>query len=563
MRHKRPERETDERSAKTRGKGQQLERSPSRTRSRPVASLHRTVGNQELQRLHQEGHLQAKLTVSQPNDEYEREAERVAEQVTRPSGARPATDDREGGEVSRTASSRGSTVDGEAGERIESLEGGGKPLSSSTRSFFEPRFGRDFGEVCVHADAEADRAARSIDAEAFTYGTDMVFRRGAYDPGSKDGKRLLAHELTHVVQQGGGERVGLGTDDVQRSATSEGLQESVTEGGAPSVQRQAASMTDTGGTGTTGDEREGIASEPHRTFEFRGTTYHVPESNWDPFVAEQLDSLRTNVVPKLRSRAVGARALFDQFKEQNEKQWFVSGVVETVAWADMPPESLIVSAENAAEDVEEAASGTGQRGLMNTVNVIKRAEPIVNEAASTMEQYQKEMISAGQFSLSTLEVTKFASFAACTVVASATLTPAGATALQQGAVLATTSASSAFVKKYSEETGEVAAGVDDFDMDEVLSSASTAGVAGLLGGSAGAKLVSGFAAPVASRLSSKLGREVSEEAVKQLLNGPAKRMFRDTLKMAWNGELSQEGVEEMMTKECYRLVVQGAVRLST
>ncbi|NOY64216.1 MAG: DUF4157 domain-containing protein, partial [Nitrospirae bacterium] len=86
---------------------------------------------------------------------------------------------------------------------LHSLKGGGQPLSSSTRAFFEPRFGVDFSHVRVHTDSTAARLSRQLNAEAFTYGRDIFFNSGRYNPSTTTGKRLLAHELTHVVQQGG------------------------------------------------------------------------------------------------------------------------------------------------------------------------------------------------------------------------------------------------------------------------------------------------------------------------------------------------------------------------
>ncbi|HSN05088.1 MAG TPA: DUF4157 domain-containing protein [Nitrospira sp.] len=80
--------------------------------------------------------------------------------------------------------------------------GSGQPLDAATRAFFEPRFGRDFGAVRVHTDAQASEAARSVSARAFTVGRQLVFGKGEYSPASTEGKRLLAHELTHTAQQG-------------------------------------------------------------------------------------------------------------------------------------------------------------------------------------------------------------------------------------------------------------------------------------------------------------------------------------------------------------------------
>ena len=85
---------------------------------------------------------------------------------------------------------------------ISNLNSSGRSLSDSTLSFFESRFGYDFSSVKIHTDETASKAAQSINALAFTVGNNIVFNEGQFSPESDSGKRLLAHELTHVVQQG-------------------------------------------------------------------------------------------------------------------------------------------------------------------------------------------------------------------------------------------------------------------------------------------------------------------------------------------------------------------------
>jgi len=84
----------------------------------------------------------------------------------------------------------------------EVLSSSGQPLDTETRSFMEPRFGHDFSQVRVHADERAAESAQAVNALAYTVGSDVVFGPGEYTPTTSKGKRLLAHELTHVVQQG-------------------------------------------------------------------------------------------------------------------------------------------------------------------------------------------------------------------------------------------------------------------------------------------------------------------------------------------------------------------------
>ena len=85
--------------------------------------------------------------------------------------------------------------------QIDAARGGGQPLSESARVSLEPRLGHDFSGVSVHTDADADRLSRKLGAEAFTTGKDIFFREGTYKPDTESGKGLIAHELTHVVQQ--------------------------------------------------------------------------------------------------------------------------------------------------------------------------------------------------------------------------------------------------------------------------------------------------------------------------------------------------------------------------
>jgi hypothetical protein len=75
----------------------------------------------------------------------------------------------------------------------------GQPLSKSERAYFEPRFGVDFSQVRLHSDAQAAESARALNAKAYTLGQDVVFGTGQYTPGTSERRRLMAHELTHVV----------------------------------------------------------------------------------------------------------------------------------------------------------------------------------------------------------------------------------------------------------------------------------------------------------------------------------------------------------------------------
>lgn len=154
--------------------------------------------------------VQAKLVVGSADDPLEHEADRVAEQVMRmPASAGSAG----GGEpLGRTGGAEAlqrkcTACEDAAGATAPAmvadvLRASGGPLDAGDRAFFEPRFGRDFSQIRVHSDDRAASSARSIGARAYTVGGHIAFAQGQYAPGSDHGRHLLAHELTHTIQQG-------------------------------------------------------------------------------------------------------------------------------------------------------------------------------------------------------------------------------------------------------------------------------------------------------------------------------------------------------------------------
>jgi hypothetical protein len=99
-------------------------------------------------------------------------------------------------------------------EQLEAtLQSGGQRLDAATRAFMEPRFGHDFSQVRVHTDERAVEAAESVSALAYTIGSEIVFAAGHYSPATAEGQRLIAHELTHVVQQDAGAPQGTDLND--------------------------------------------------------------------------------------------------------------------------------------------------------------------------------------------------------------------------------------------------------------------------------------------------------------------------------------------------------------
>lgn len=194
---------------------------------RPVVQLQRSIGNQAMRQLAEPESIQSKLTIGQPGDTYEREADRVADQIIRmpePNVRRQSEDEEmvelkplskqitppiqkqpeeDEEDIIQTKKPSGNTpeVTPHISSKINTLRGHGEPLPQSLLNFYGPRFGADFGGVRIHRGVDAVSSAGALAARAFTTGNNIVFGAGRYAPQTSAGRRLLAHELTHVVQQ--------------------------------------------------------------------------------------------------------------------------------------------------------------------------------------------------------------------------------------------------------------------------------------------------------------------------------------------------------------------------
>lgn len=196
----------------------------------PLYRLQRDLGNQATRHAIKK-RVQPKLEVGRPNDKYEREADRIAKAVTTNSDQNQVSPPAEStGQAyvqqmctrcqarlqqgkplncadceqtlqRKETGSTDRTVESEVAQQIQSSRGRGRRLPDTVRATFEPQFGQDFGDVQIHDGRRAAELNRTLNARAFTHGRDIYFGTGNYDSESVAGKRLLAHELTHVVQQ--------------------------------------------------------------------------------------------------------------------------------------------------------------------------------------------------------------------------------------------------------------------------------------------------------------------------------------------------------------------------
>lgn len=225
-------------------------------RNQTLLQMQQDYGNDYVRRMVEDSGtpIQTSLKISRPGDVFEQEADRVSEQVMRTPA--PETEEsttvrnhppdtciqrncrdpeckEEEEETLQAKETPGQTPKAtpNVAADINALRGRGRPMPDSVRNYFEPRFGQDFSNVHIHTDSKGADTARAVNAQAFTVGRDVVFGTGYYAPKTEKGQKLLAHELTHVVQQTNSGKSSGGQLRVQRKeeGTATVLQESSTQ----------------------------------------------------------------------------------------------------------------------------------------------------------------------------------------------------------------------------------------------------------------------------------------------------------------------------------------------
>ena len=200
--------------------------------------------------------VQTKLAVNTPGDKYEVEADHMADKVMRMSvsgkhGHEKDLETHQKNSIQRKESnatssaeeplhqggnSTSSVTSAQTETAIKNKTSGGQSLPAETRSFMEPRFGNDFSNVRIHHDQGAEQLNNQLNAKAFTYQNHIFFGAGQYQPQSPRGKQLLAHELTHVVQQGAANGPAQNTEKLN-SGTETTLQRQPIQTGSSGIQR--------------------------------------------------------------------------------------------------------------------------------------------------------------------------------------------------------------------------------------------------------------------------------------------------------------------------------------
>jgi peptidoglycan hydrolase-like protein with peptidoglycan-binding domain len=299
---------------------------PARPAARPAAPAHqharwmdlqRGIGNQAISRLlHRRADAgasaqmqpaAAQLRIGAPGDAHEREADRVADRVAA-SPHRPAGSARNAPPLVQRAATGSSGQPGPLPASVgHALAGAGTPLAPALRQDMELRLAHDFSHVRVHTDEAAAQSARDVAAHAYTVGRDVVFGAGRFAPQTQAGRQLIAHELTHVVQQA--------------------------EGGALHLQRQVISHTENPSRSRFSDRLAGLGHSP----DYRIATFQVTEADLsDPKMTAGLRALSDDQL----------RAYLERTTDEAVRS-YILGILATPEFADpasSPPPRLLTSA---------------------------------------------------------------------------------------------------------------------------------------------------------------------------------------------------------------------------
>lgn len=310
------------------------------------------------------------LRVSSPHDAAEHEASRVARQVVSlPPAPVSASSARLAGLVpSRAASAMravpGSAAPARASPAIAGLPTGGQPLPKLLRDFMEPRFGADFSAVRIHTGPQAAQASRQLNAAAFTVGHQIFFGAGAYQPESSAGRELIAHELTHTVQQGAAPQA---PPQARRS-----LLPAISEHSAPAVQRLGI-----------GDALDYFAEHANFLPGFRMFTLVL---GVNPINMRAVDRSAGNLLRAVVELMPGG-ALITQALDNH-------GIIDRVAgWVQQQLASLGMVGSSIRQAINRFLDSLGWRDIFRLGDVWDRARRIVTEPIARIRSFVGNLVS--------------------------------------------------------------------------------------------------------------------------------------------------------------------------
>jgi hypothetical protein len=383
---------------------------------------------------------QAKLTIGASNDPLELEADRIADKVlaapTNPavSGAPPRIQ-RFAGQPIDQADTVPASVD-------QVLASPGRPLDPALQQDMEHRFGHDFSQVRVHSSLAAKQSAREVNAKAYTVGHHVVFGEGHYSPGTHEGRRLIAHELTHVVQQSDNPlppsqateatAIGRPQASVNHHTGVHLARAPLTSGPAsmPAVQNRAEAATRIFRPDLTLDElmrriesiRPSESASGLYTLVQDGQAIEITQAEYDKIRASARQSLLEGL-RKVRRKTEDAQTQYNAQHKIDEDQYIVSGIVRFVGGINDPGESIRGNTKLATLYANAAQTLIERGELVRAAKLLAKSERFAINAKTSSQGYVDNVISTAEVTATVLEVTAVAAAATVVVIAAILAAP--------------------------------------------------------------------------------------------------------------------------------------------
>jgi hypothetical protein len=379
--------------------------------------------------------LQTNLMVNEPGDIYEREADRIADQVM----ATPAHHGVIGAPIGiqRVSGQGNGQMDTAPASVDHVLAGTGKPLEPALRQDMERRFGHDFSRVQVHSGAEAEQSARDLEANAYTVGHNMVFGAGRFVPGTYEGRRLIAHELAHVVQQQA--TVNGTTSHYLARAPQTSASDS-----AAAAQARAQAIARIFKPGLSLDEVMGIIDSIRPSESESGMYALVGGGEVVMITQDEYNKIRASAqktlidgLRKVRRKTEDAQNQYDAQHKIDEDQWFVSGAVRLFGGIKDPGESVRQNVRFATVNADAAQVMIEHGHLVRGAEFFSKSEVFATTAKKTSQAYVDNVISTAETTVTVLEVTAVTAGVTVVVIGGILAAPAIAAAAQAAPLVIT------------------------------------------------------------------------------------------------------------------------------
>lgn len=397
----------------------------------------------------------------------------------------------------------------------------GQTLAAEIREPFERYFGRDFGQVRIHTGDAATRSAREINASAYAVGHDLVFDHGHFAPGSVDGRRLLAHELSHIAQSPDrAQSTATLTIDPPSDTPASERDAETSARGFPSGRR----LSRVGQCARPAVRRKVAAPEtPQAAQVYTLTIGDVVLQN-----ASEVDA-RTALrrfYNRILARVAGDKEGHAYMDEIRKKQYIVGFFADRLGGVSMPPLTMWQDVENALTRAEKTVKKDSNDSIQSAVDQLVVAQALAQTAHDRFVMYRDGTITGADRSITVLKVTAAAGAVAATVATGGAAAGAGAGLLGTSAAVGLVGGAYGATQESASQLGEMTAGMrKNFDLKPILQRGATDAVTNFVGAFVGGAL-SKYAAKMFGSYLSKIGDEALVELGEQLgMKGPLPRDF--------------------------------------